>query len=264
MKNNTKRDYFLEHEEEIAKVEQLVNSIQVAKGAECAKSYSTKVTSAIPSRDISFVDLKSTIIFGTARSGKSALMSRWAKELQETNRPFVYFLTRWHVTERGDGSISTKCESELHGGINFTGLLVPAGEFKADGGLALIQVNDFVNDHEDIEATTQDEVFKALDDAINAGYHVFLDENQYRYDMLLYLQRKGYNSYTCAMQGVSDYEKYFYDVREVSSDRILIGRLNENYASKIFNKIGISIEPSLYMRLKPNEFCLAQRNKDGI
>lgn len=143
-------------------------------------------------------------------------MIRWALEMLVEKRPFIYFLTSWHIVKHSDGRVLVRCGSEE--GADFQNLFLPIKEFEANGEPALIEMEK--------GNVSIEEVFKALRMAIVSGYHIFVDENIFSMEMLEYLIKNGYSDYTVAIQSVADINGYFGDNNVINSDWILLGRHN--------------------------------------
>lgn len=206
-------------------------------------------------RRIKYRPGESTLFISTARTGKTTAMARWAMELLEEKKPFVYFLTSWHITEHSDGRVLIRCGNEE--GINFQDIFLPIGEFKADGMSALIKIEKEVN--------IVEEAIDALQKAVYAGYHVFVDENIFTMEMLEYLSKNEYNKYTVALQSLADINGYFGDSNVINPDWIFLGRSNDLTALKKFLNIYGKYElddHSETMRLGVGKFMVFKKYQD--
>lgn len=209
-------------------------------------------------KTIRFVENSSTVLMASARFGKSTVMRAWAESMVVNGKPFVYFLTHFHLSSFSKPEeVMFKGQSK-HSSRALIQLGTSVDKFKADGTSALIKVNDFVHGEE--REDTFDEIKSVALSAMEKGYHIFIDENKYRLNLLELLQNRGYNNFTIALQG---FEHFGYENKPVSLmhvDRILVGKSNDSQTSKSYKSIGIELPQDVLYRLPVGHFMIAKRS----
>lgn len=212
-------------------------------------------------KTIPFVENSSTVLMSSARFGKSTVMRTWAESMIADSKPFVYFLTRFHFSslfsESKTEEVILRGQDE-HSSRSLINLETTIDQFKADGASALIKVNDFMRGEG--KEDTFDEIKSAVLSAMEKGYHIFIDENKYRINLLELLQNRGYNNFTIALQG---FDHLSYENKPVSllqTDRILIGKSNDHEIVKGYESIGIKLPRDVLYRLPVGHFMIAKRS----
>lgn len=208
-------------------------------------------------KKIPFINNSSTILMANARFGKTTVMRTWAEELTDKGIPFVYFLTGWHFSSL-DQNNSQTIKGQDASSKKLLSVLKPIDDFTANGESALIKVWEHL--HLDPTKEISFESIKGVvESAMEKGYHIFIDENKYRFNLLEMLQNRGYNNFTIALQGFASLK---YDGRPLSllrTDRILIGK-SHDYQDYGYESIGIKIPQDVLYRLPVGHFMIARRS----
>lgn len=196
---------------------------------------------------IRFVPTESTALFGVTGFGKTFLMMDWANALESdpNGMPFVYFLKRGHFMRSEDGKYRLYDASE-----NVQARIASIENYAIGSRSAVFAIP------EDMEYSI---ILGALRSAMKHGYHIFIDENPYLFEMLDEVVNAGYSNYTVAFQTVhSLFEHNMDEIYKYAFTNVLTGKQLDLGAGRYFQHMNIDIEEVKLSNLVRGRFYWAQ------
>lgn len=199
-----------------------------------------------------FVEGVSTCFTSTARFGKTYHMMQWANQMASECKPYIYLLTCWHIGNKVD----------KHYGAVYDTRKAPK-DFK-HGESALLTIMDYPYNEYDRKRGYL-ELCDIIGSAIQSGYHIFVDENAHRFNILQDLITSGYKNFTVALSGMpqSQFSSTINEsIFDIGLDRIFYGRHNDPQINKTASVL-IGCNAHSLADLQVGEFVEMKSNLEG-
>ncbi|MDD4969835.1 MAG: hypothetical protein PHT07_10450 [Paludibacter sp.] len=197
-------------------------------------------------KDIHFVPTESNALFGVTGHGKTFIMLDWANALisDPKGMPFVYFLKQGHFMRGENGNLKMYDASE-----DVQARIVPIESYPIGQRSAVFAIPD------DMEYSI---ILNALRSAMRHGYHVFIDENKFLFEMLDEVVNAGYKNFTVAIQPVRElFEHNMDEISKYAFTNILIGKQLDLGSDRYFQHMNIDIEQKELSNLNKGQFFWA-------